>query len=54
MGIKFDNRISLGTIVSALMLLGAIFGLYNKLDTRMTALETKVAPLWESTYGGKR
>lgn len=47
-GIRFDNTISTGTIVSLIVLLIALVGMVNRLESRITAIETKIDPLWRA------
>jgi hypothetical protein len=44
--VRFDNTISLGTILSMITLLIALATLANRIDARITVIETEIAPLW--------
>lgn len=44
--IKFEPTVSLGAIVSALLLLVTLLGIYAKLVGRLAIVESRVSDLW--------
>lgn len=54
MSVKFDKTISLGTVISGVMLFITILTIYTRLSERLTAVEVKVQPVWERFVGGQR
>lgn len=45
-GFRFDWTITLGQLVSAILLTAAVVGGYARLMTRITAIEVKVSAMW--------
>lgn len=54
MAIKFDRTISLGNVISLVVLLGSMITAVMHINDRLTSLEIKIQPVWERFVGGQR
>ncbi len=43
----FDGTITLGNILSTIVMCGAVMSAYMRINDRLTAIEVKLDPLWK-------
>lgn len=44
---RFDRTINVANVLSAIAILLALWGMSVRLESRLTTIETRLAPLWD-------